>query len=65
VNLAAAAALGIVGAGGIGLELERAITYTEFDTYFAILLMIILMIFVIDLTSEFVRHRLMGLKVYA
>jgi len=65
VNLAAAAALGIVGAGGIGLELERAITYTEFDTYFAILLMIILMIFVIDLTSEFIRHRLMGLKVYA
>jgi phosphonate transport system permease protein len=61
INLAAAAALGIVGAGGIGVELERAITYTEYDTYFAILLIIIAMIFLIDMGSEFVRHRLIGL----
>ncbi|MDP1618589.1 phosphonate ABC transporter, permease protein PhnE [Phenylobacterium sp.] len=61
-NLAGAAALGIVGAGGIGLELQRAITYTEFDTYLAILLIIIGMIFVIDLFSENVRHRLIGLE---
>lgn len=60
-NLAGAAALGIVGAGGIGLELQRAITYTEFDTYLAILLLIVCMIFVIDLTSEAIRHRLIGL----
>lgn len=61
-NLAGAAALGIVGAGGIGLELQRAITYTEFDTYLAILLIIIAMIFLIDLFSENVRHRLIGLE---
>jgi len=61
-NLAGAAALGIVGAGGIGLELQRAITYTEFDTYLAILLIIIAMIFLIDLFSEAVRHRLIGLE---
>jgi len=61
-NVAAAAALGIVGAGGIGVELQRAITYTEFDTYFAILLMIVAMIVAIDLTSEWVRHRLIGLE---
>lgn len=60
-NLGGAAALGIVGAGGIGLELQRAITYTEFDTYLAILLLIVGMIFVIDLTSEQIRHRLLGL----
>ncbi|MFN3514478.1 MAG: phosphonate ABC transporter, permease protein PhnE [Phenylobacterium sp.] len=60
-NLAGAAALGIVGAGGIGLELQRAITYTEFDTYLAILLLIVGMIFLIDLASEAIRHRLMGL----
>ncbi|WP_309645548.1 phosphonate ABC transporter, permease protein PhnE [Phenylobacterium sp.] len=60
-NLAGAAALGIVGAGGIGLELQRAITYTEFDTYLAILLLIVCMIFVIDLSSEAIRHRLIGL----
>jgi phosphonate transport system permease protein len=60
-NLAAAAALGIVGAGGIGLELQRAITYTEFDTYLAILLLMVTLIFVIDIISEQIRHRLIGL----
>ena len=60
-NLAAAAALGIVGAGGIGLELQRAITYTEFDTYLAILLLMVSMIFAIDVVSEQIRHRLIGL----
>lgn len=62
MNLALAAALGIVGAGGIGIELQRAITYTEFDTYLAIFLMIVAMIFVIDMVSEAIRHRLAGLK---
>ncbi len=61
-NLAAAAALGIVGAGGIGLELQRAITYTEFDTYLAILLLIVGMIFVLDMASEAIRHRLLGFE---
>jgi phosphonate transport system permease protein len=60
-NLAGAAALGIVGAGGIGLELQRAITYTEFDTYLAILLLMVGMIFAIDIVSEQIRHRLIGL----
>jgi phosphonate transport system permease protein len=60
-NLAAAAALGIVGAGGIGLELQRAISYTEFDTYLAILLLMVGMIFAIDIVSEHIRHRLIGL----
>ncbi len=60
-NVAAAAALGIVGAGGIGVELQRAITYTEFDTYLAILLLIVAMIFLIDIGSEQIRHRLIGL----
>ncbi|MFD3262860.1 phosphonate ABC transporter, permease protein PhnE [Phenylobacterium ferrooxidans] len=60
-NLGGAAALGIVGAGGIGIELQRAITYTEFDTYLAILLLIVGMIFLIDMASEAIRHRLIGL----
>jgi phosphonate transport system permease protein len=61
INVGGAAALGVVGAGGIGIELSRAITWTQFDTYFAILLMIVGLIFVIDLLSEAIRHRLMGL----
>ncbi len=60
-NLAGAAALGIVGAGGIGIELQRAITYTEFDTYLAILMLMVGLIFVIDIASEAIRHRLIRL----
>ena len=59
-NLSVAAALGIVGAGGIGMELQRAIGFTEFDTYLAILILIVVCIFVLDLMSEFIRHRLIG-----
>ena len=53
--------VGADGAGGIGIELQRAITYTEFDTYLAILLLIVGMIFLIDIASEAIRHRLIGL----
>lgn len=62
INVGGAAALGIVGAGGIGVELSRAITFTEFDTYFAVLLMIVGLIFVLDLTSEAIRDRLLGVE---
>lgn len=62
INVGAAAALGVVGAGGIGIELSRAITYTEFDTYFALLILIIGLIILIDLVSEAIRHRLIGLE---
>jgi len=61
VNIATAAALGIVGAGGIGLELERAISFTQFDTYLAILLMILVLIMACDLASSEIRRRLIGL----
>jgi len=60
INLSAAAALGIVGAGGIGMELQRAISFTQFDTYLAILLLIIGYIVVLDMLSEALRHRLIG-----
>lgn len=61
-NISAAAALGIIGAGGIGIELSRAITYTLFADYLAILLMMTCMIFVIDMLSEWIRHRLIGVS---
>jgi len=61
-NVGAAAALGVVGAGGIGVELSRAITYTQFDTYLALFVMIIGLIMVIDWTSEQIRHRIIGLE---
>jgi phosphonate transport system permease protein len=60
INVGAAAALGSVGAGGIGVELSRAITFTEYDTYFAVLLLIVGLIFLLDLVSEAIRDRLTG-----
>ncbi|MFA7441186.1 MAG: phosphonate ABC transporter, permease protein PhnE [Sphingomonadaceae bacterium] len=60
-NLSAAVGLGIVGAGGIGIELERAINYTEYDSYLAILLLMVATISTIDLISEAIRHRLIGI----
>jgi phosphonate transport system permease protein len=64
INLSVAAALGVVGAGGIGVELQRAISFTEFDTYLAILLLIVACIFVLDTVSERLRRRLIGAAVY-
>ncbi len=61
-NIGGAAALGIVGAGGIGIELARAITYTQFSDYLAILLMITVLIFLTDMLSEAIRHRLIGVQ---
>jgi phosphonate transport system permease protein len=61
-NLSVAAALGIVGAGGIGLELERALTVLEYESYFAILIMIVVMVMACDLLSSYVRHRLIGVE---
>ena len=60
MNLLVAAALGVVGAGGIGVELDHAISFTDFSTYLAILLLLVSLIFIIDLLSEWVRHRLIG-----
>ncbi len=59
-NLAIAASLGIIGAGGIGIELDRSISFIEFDTYLAILLLTIACIFMLDMMSELIRHRLTG-----
>lgn len=58
VNLTVATALGVVGAGGIGVELQRAISFTQFDTYLAILLMTVGCIFAIDIGSERLRRRI-------
>lgn len=57
-NIGAAAALGIIGAGGIGIELSRSVTYTLFADYLAILLLLTLTIFAVDMLSEHIRHKL-------
>lgn len=58
VSVSSATTLGLVGAGGIGIELARALTFNQYQDYLAILIMIIVVIVVIDLASEFIRHRM-------
>lgn len=60
INIAAAAAVGYVGAGGIGQDLVIAIENLRFDDALAIILLVIGLIFVIDMVSERIRHRFIG-----
>jgi phosphonate transport system permease protein len=61
INVGAAAAIGFVGAGGIGQELQAAMGLGQFRDASAIIFMVIVTIFLIDLSSERIRHRLIGL----
>ena len=56
--IASATTLGIVGAGGIGQELNRALIYNQVQSYLAILLLIIALIVLADLASGALRQRL-------
>jgi phosphonate transport system permease protein len=55
----ASTVLGIVGAGGIGQELKNAIDLLAFDRVFAILLIVLAMVALIDSLSAWLRRRLM------
>jgi len=60
INLRSASVIGFVGGGGIGEELYTAIASNYYEEISAIALLIILCVAVIDLTSERVRHRVIG-----
>ena len=62
VNVGAAAAIGFVGGGGIGQEFVQAMQSggLQLQDASAILAMIIVVIFAIDLLSERIRHQLIG-----
>jgi phosphonate transport system permease protein len=53
-----AVVLGLVGAGGIGVELNVAFQLRRFDTAGTIVLMILLTILVIERLSSRIRSRL-------
>ncbi len=55
-----ASVMGFVGAGGIGQELVVAIRKFYYSDVSAILLMIILTVFVIDIGTGWIRGRLFG-----
>ena len=61
INVAASTAIGVTGAGGIGMELRsRAIDLGIYQDAFAIILLIVIVIFAIDLISERLRTALDG-----
>ena len=56
-NIRMATMLGIVGAGGIGYELQSAFRMFEYDRVSAIIVVIFVTIFVIDIISSHVRAK--------
>ena len=50
--------LGIVGAGGIGYELQSSFRMFEYERVSAIIILIFATIFVIDHLSSFVRSKI-------
>jgi phosphonate transport system permease protein len=58
INVRGASVMGFVGAGGIGQELISAIRQFYYSDVSAILLMIIVTVFLIDMVAERIRHRL-------
>jgi phosphonate transport system permease protein len=60
INVREASVMGFVGAGGIGTELVVAVRKFYYSDVSAILLMIVLTVFVIDIGTGFIRERLFG-----
>ncbi|WP_424810620.1 phosphonate ABC transporter, permease protein PhnE [Roseococcus sp. YIM B11640] len=57
INLRSASVIGFVGAGGIGEELYKVISFNYYEEISAIILLIIFAVMIIDLTSERLRRR--------
>src|SRR5262245_25803266 len=62
INVRAAAVIGFVGAGGIGQDLMEAIRKFYYADISAMLVMIVGAVVIIDLVTEQLRHRLIGLE---
>ncbi len=57
-NVRAASVLGLVGAGGIGLELNESLSLFRYDRASAIIILIVVVIIIIDHLSSFIRQKL-------
>lgn len=60
INVRGASVIGFVGAGGIGQEIYYVISQNEYSDISAIVVLVILAVFAIDLLSESLRHRVIG-----
>ncbi|MBN8906816.1 MAG: phosphonate ABC transporter, permease protein PhnE, partial [Rhodospirillales bacterium] len=59
-NVRSSTIIGFVAAGGIGQELRRVIGFNIYEEVSAICLLILVIVVVIDLLSERIRHRFIG-----
>ena len=59
VNVRASAVLGYVGAGGIGVMLNSALSFFQFGRVSLIMLMILLMIFITNAFSKYLRREVL------
>lgn len=58
INMRASAVIGLVGGGGVGLELLSQLTFRDFPRVGTILLLTVLMVLVIDTISARIRRRI-------
>lgn len=57
-NVRASTVLGVVGAGGIGLELKNSMDLLDFPRLFTIIALILVVVTILDQTSNWLRKRL-------
>ena len=60
VNIRSASVIGFVGAGGVGEELYKVISFNYYEEISAIVVLIILTVSMVDLLSERLRHAAIG-----
>jgi phosphonate transport system permease protein len=60
INVRSSTIIGFVGAGGIGQELKRVISFNIYEEVSAIVILILLIVTAIDLASERIRYRFIG-----
>ena len=60
INVRSSTIMGFVGAGGIGMELKRVIGFNIYEEGSAICISILLVVIVLDIVSERIRHRFIG-----
>ncbi|WP_430449585.1 phosphonate ABC transporter, permease protein PhnE [Rhodophyticola sp.] len=65
VNVRASSIIGFVGAGGIGQELNRVISFYSDDRVLAVLIFVVLTVTIIDLLSERLRLGYIGRENFA
>ncbi|MBQ8973889.1 MAG: phosphonate ABC transporter, permease protein PhnE [Clostridia bacterium] len=58
MNIRAAAILGYVGAGGLGILINEVIGWRDYESLGAILLALFVVVFIIENTSEYLRKKL-------